>query len=128
MRMTEKNRESSDPYYDIVEDYDLIASSMMSQYGIRMYDESFKEMSWMEFRALIEGLGPDTPLGRIVSIRAEEDKDVLKHFSKEQKRIRNDWLRRKAKAKSKEELADVVESLKQAFIHMAGGLPNGPEC
>ncbi len=52
-------------------------------------------MSWSEFCTLLSGLSPDTPLGRIVSIRAEKDPKVLKNFTKEQQKIRNDWQRRK---------------------------------
>lgn len=52
-------------------------------------------MSWQEFCTLLSGLLPDTPLGKIVSIRAEKDPKVLKNFTKEQKKIRNDWQRRK---------------------------------
>lgn len=35
-------------------------------------------MSWDEFRDLLSGLSPDTALGRMVAIRAEEDKEILK--------------------------------------------------
>ncbi len=52
-------------------------------------------MSWHEFCTLLSGLLPDTPLGKIVSIRAEKDPKVLKNFTKEQKKIRNDWQRHK---------------------------------
>lgn len=52
-------------------------------------------MSWSEFCTLLSGLLPDTPLGKIVSVRAEKDPKVLKNFTKEQKKIRNDWQRRK---------------------------------
>lgn len=52
-------------------------------------------MSWQEFCTLLSGLLPDTPLGKIVSIRAEKDPKILKNFTKEQKKIRNDWQRRK---------------------------------
>lgn len=38
---------------------------------------------------------PETPLGRIVGIRAEKDPKVIKEFSKEQKKIRNDWILRR---------------------------------
>jgi hypothetical protein len=51
-------------------------------------------MSWAEFCSLLSGIMPETPLGQIVSIRAEEDKDRLKTFSKEQHQIRNDWRNR----------------------------------
>lgn len=54
-------------------------------------------MSWDEFTSLLSGLKPDTPLGNIVSIRSETNKDILKSFTPEQKKIRNDWQRRKAK-------------------------------
>ena len=52
-------------------------------------------MSWDEFCSLLSGLKPDTPLGNIVSIRSEKDKNILKHFTPEQKKIRSDWRRRK---------------------------------
>ena len=78
-------------------------------------------MKWDEFKELLIGLGPETPLGRIVSIRAEEDEDILKYFSKEQHRIRNEWRTRKAKEMSQEDVDQVLEQLKNAFISMAGG-------
>lgn len=42
-------------------------------------------MTWSEFATLLSGLMPDTPLGQIISIRAEKDKEVIKRFTKEQK-------------------------------------------
>lgn len=92
-----------------------------------MYTKEFKEMKWVEFRALLAGLGADTPLGQIISIRSEEDKDVLKQFTDRQKQIRNQWRNRKAKEVSEGELETVLEKLKQTFIDMAGGLPNEGE-
>lgn len=81
-------------------------------------------MKWSEFRDLLVGLGPDTALGRIVSIRSEEDKEVLKHFTKEQKRIRNEWRARRAKQIKQEDMNDILEGFKKAFISMAGGVKN----
>lgn len=51
-------------------------------------------MTWSEFQALLSGVMPKTPLGQIVSIRSEEDKDILKHFTKDQHDIRNSWRNR----------------------------------
>ena len=48
-------------------------------------------MSWSEFCSLLSGIMPKTPLGQIVSIRAEEDKDILKNFTEDQHKIRNEW-------------------------------------
>lgn len=76
-------------------------------------------MPWSEFKALLSGIGPDTPLGRIVAIRSETDPDVLKHFSKEQKRIHAEWRKKKAGAISEEELYKALEGFKKAFISMA---------
>lgn len=76
-------------------------------------------MSFDEFKDLLSGLGPDTPLGRVVSIRAEDDKEVLKHFSKDQHRIRNEWRRKAAKSVTKVEMDDFLEQMKKAFISMA---------
>lgn len=53
-------------------------------------------MTWDEFSSLLRGLGADSPLVRIVRIRSERDREVLKHFTKDQHKIRNDWLRHRA--------------------------------
>ena len=81
-------------------------------------------MSWDEFKDLLVGIGPDTALGRIVSIRAEDDKDTLKRFSKEQHRIRNKWRQRKAKAVTQEQMNEVLNGFKDTFLAMAGGVTN----
>ncbi len=70
----------------------MIEASFATQYGIRLRQE--EEMSWSEFCSLLAGIMPKTPLGQIVSIRAEEDKDMLKNFTEDQHQIRNDWRNR----------------------------------
>ena len=112
--------ESSDPYYDLLDDFELVVASFQTQYGIRLSRE-LKEMKWNEFCMLLSGLQPETPLGRIVSIRAEDDKDILQHFSKEQKRIRSEWRNRKAKEVSVDDREAFLEQMKHVFIRMAGG-------
>lgn len=79
-------------------------------------------MKWDEFRDLLVGLGPDTPLGRIVAIRSEEDKEILKRFTAEQQRVRSAWRRRKAKEMTREQMEVVLEQLKDSFIRMAEGV------
>lgn len=78
-------------------------------------------MKWEEFQALLVGISPDTALGRIVAIRSEDDEDILKHFTKEQHRIRNEWRSRSAASITKEQMEHALEEFKQAFISMAGG-------
>lgn len=96
----------------------MIISSFQTQYGIRLSRE-LPGMKWDEFRDLLVGIGPETPLGRVVAIRAEDDREVLKQFSQEQHRIRNEWRNRQVKNMSRRKVDDEMESLKSAFIGMA---------
>lgn len=82
-------------WFDLYEDWDLIESSFATQYGIRLRAED--EMSWGEFIALLGGLMAKTPLGQIISIRSENDKEVLKNFTPSQREIRNKWRNRYVK-------------------------------
>jgi hypothetical protein len=76
-------------WYDLFIDWDLIEASFAQQYGIRL---TTTDLSYAEFSRLLSGLLPDTPLGKVVGIRAETDKNMLKNFSKDQKRIRSEWM------------------------------------
>ena len=105
-------------------------SSFLSQYGLRIRTKEFETVSWDEFRALLAGLSPETALGRIVAIRSETDKNVIKHFSKEQMRIYNEWRDSSAKKITAENymvdigisipgfLLPIVKQLKTTVEHM----------
>ena len=71
------------------DDWELVEASFATQYGIRL-DREY-DMSWTEYASLLSGLLTETPLGQIVSIRAENDKDRLKNFNRDQHAIRNAW-------------------------------------
>lgn len=118
MTQTVKSRESREPYYDLNDDWDLIVASFQSQYGIRLSRE-LSGMSWREFSYLINGLSGDSPLGHIVSIRAENDPEVLKSFTADQKSIRNEYRRKMAMQKSEKDVDSALENIKQAFIGLA---------
>ncbi|MBC5668526.1 hypothetical protein H8S00_11140 [Eubacterium sp. BX4] len=102
----------------MIDDFDLIVASFTAQYGLRVSD--IKKMRWSEFRSLLVGIGPDTVLGRIVSIRSEEDRDVLKNFTKDQMRIRNEWRLRHTRTMSKKGAKKAIEGMERAFLRMAG--------
>lgn len=78
-------------------------------------------MTWDEFCTLLAGIMPETPLGQIVSVRSENDREKLKNFSPEQHRIRNEWRTRDLKKAqwTEEEAAKAVQEfqniIKQAF-------------
>lgn len=76
-------------------------------------------MKWDEFCDLLSGLSPESPLGRIAQIRLENDKDILKHFTSAQHKIRSEWRSKRAKAMTSDELNSALEMFKQAFVDMA---------
>lgn len=78
-------------------------------------------MRWEEFRDLLAGLSADTALGRVVAIRAEDDPEVLKRFTPQQRAMRAAWHNRMAHQRSAEDTAQFIATLQQAFARMAGG-------
>jgi hypothetical protein len=83
-------------------------------------------MSWGEFTTLLAGIMPKTPLGQIVSIRSEEDENMLKNFNEEQHKIRNEWRNRISQdiknevgnmtdEEKKEKENEVMEMFKKVF-------------
>ncbi|MCR0146352.1 Gp15 family bacteriophage protein [[Clostridium] innocuum] len=88
-------------------------SSFAMQYPAKdLYDD---KMDWIEFTTLLAGIMPDTPLGNIISIRAEDDADTLEHFSEEQHRIRDEWrdkqTQRMIESMNKEEVMKEVYAM-----------------
>ena len=99
-------------WYDFYDDWDLIESSIAQQYGIRIRNE-LNTITWSEVKMLVSGLLSETPLGRIIQIRSENNKEQLKHFTPEMHKIRNEWRNRMAKDKLKDE-----ETLNKTFDNM----------
>lgn len=105
-------QKSSPSWYDFYDDWDLIEASVAQQYGIRLRNE-IETISWSEVKMLISGLLPDTPLGKVIQIRSESNKEMLKLYTPEMNKIRNDWRNRMAKDKLKDQKA-----LDQTFDNM----------
>lgn len=72
-------------------------------------------MSWGEFCTLLAGIMPKTPLGEVVNIRSEENKDILKNFTPEQHRIRNEWRNRQVEVMTDEEKEEKIKELQEIF-------------
>lgn len=89
------------------------------QYKIRLREES--DMTFSEFSTLLSGIMQETPLGKVVEIRSEEDKDMLKNFNSEQHRIRNEWRNRYnpvlelTEEEKQEQIAEIQEMFKNMF-------------
>ena len=96
----------------------MIVSSFRKQYGIRLTRDN---LPWGEFVMLLEGIMPDTPLGQIVGIRAENDPEIIKCFNAEQRRIRDEWNSRRAERMSDDEYDRAMADFSAFFRGMAGG-------
>ena len=99
----------------------MIVSSFLTQYGLRIRTREFETVSWDEFRSLLAGLSPDSPLGRMVAIRSETDKEVIKHFTADQKRIYDDWRDRKAADMTEEAYNTAMDKLERFMADCFGG-------
>lgn len=66
-------------------------------------------MTWQRFCVLLSGLDEQTPLGKIVLIRSETDRDVIDNFTTSQRAIYNDWKRRQAEKQAQSRPQDVPE-------------------
>ena len=103
-------------YYDLYDDWDLIEASIAQQYGVRLRKE-INTIKWSEVRVMIAGLTSETPLGKIISIRTETDPDIIKNFSPDMRRIRNEWVNKLAQERLKD-----TESLDRDFKAMEDAL------
>lgn len=112
------NTSTYDPGYDLFDDWDLVASSLKTQYEYSIRKE-IDSLDWGELISDIAGLKGDTPLGNIVRIRKEKDPEVLKKFTPEEIKIRNEWLTKSASQISEENYEQAMESIKNMFKTMA---------
>lgn len=61
--------------YSFKQDAEAIFASFYEQYGINLIREQGK-LHWDEFKALFQGLGPNTYFQRIIDIRTKDTKDL----------------------------------------------------
>lgn len=114
-----KNQSNNETWYDLEDDWELVASSLKTQYGYSIRKE-INNLSWAELCSDISGLMGETPLGNIVQIRSEDDKERLKNFTQEQKSIRWEYRNKMAQKMDKEEFKKVIAEFQKMFKEMAG--------
>ena len=105
---------ADDVFYDLVFDRALIEASFAAQYGLRLVKE---DMAFGEFCRLLGGLMADTPLGRVVAVRAEKNPERIRNFGESEHRLRREWrgfLRSVAVRDECDELGD-IERLKRSL-------------
>ena len=113
-----QNTSDYDPGYDLFDDWDLIASSLKTQYGYSIRKE-IDDLSWGELISDIEGLNSETPLGNVIRIRKEKDREVLKKFTPEELKIRNEWRNKSASQINPENYEHAMENIKNMFKSIA---------
>jgi len=87
---------------------------------LRIRTKEFETVTWDEFRSLLAGISPETALGRVVAIRSETDKDVIKHFTKDQRRIYDEWRTRQTEEMPQQTFEKEMANLEQMFAAMCG--------
>lgn len=58
--------------------------------------------------------------GRVVSIRSEKEKDIIKHFTKDQLYIYERWRNREAKEMNQDTFKKEMDGLEEMFAAMCG--------
>lgn len=99
----------------------LIEQSIAKQYGILPSAQG--ELTWAEWAKLVSGLMDDTPLGRVVAVRSETDREVIRRMNPWQRRIRAEWAARQAEElarQPREETEKAMRALEMALARMFG--------
>lgn len=101
----------------------LIEQSIATQYGV--LPAAQEDLSWQDWSKLVAGLMDNTPLGRVVAVRSEQNKDVIKNFSPWQQKIHAEWKSHQAKQmlerKSEKELRAEMQQLEKMLAQAFGG-------
>lgn len=84
-----KKSNPADDFYDLDFDAVLIEQSIAKQYHILPSEQG--NLSYSDWSKLVSGLMNDTPLGKVIEIRMEDDPEILKNMNVDQRRIRSEW-------------------------------------
>lgn len=104
--------------YDVQFDQKLISQSLTAQYGILPYTQ--ENLPYRDWCSLVEGLSSDSPLGKVIAIRAETNHQQINQMTAAQKQIRQEWSRflSKTTAGSEQDKKKQMEQLQQALKMM----------
>ena len=117
----EKRNGAESEVYDLNFDAVLIEQSIATQYGILPAAQG--DLPYPEWAKLVGGLMDDTPLGRVVAVRAEQDPQIIAKMGPWQKRIRSEWQRFLAGKAQKQDPAALRRQMRdlEAMIARAFG-------
>lgn len=105
--------------YDWEFDSELIEQSITAQYGILPYAQGC--IRYKDWAMLVAGLSTQTPLGQTVAVRMEQDKEIIRRFSPQQKKVRAEWQNfLAARAFGSDDAKKNLQNLQMAFKQMYG--------
>lgn len=84
-------------------------------------------MEWQEFADLLAGLNEQTPLVKVAQIRTETDREALKGFTPEQRRMNAEWKKARALSRKKQETDGFLQTIEQTLSRLFGS-DHGDEC
>ena len=116
-----RKRPRNDEWYDIDYDARLIEQSIAKQYGL--LPAAQEELPWAEWSVLVGGLMNDTPLGRVVAVRSENDVGVSRRMTAHQRQLRSEWQRFCARRELARDLAGIRQ--RQAALERSMALAFG---
>ena len=96
----------------------LIEQSIAKQYGVLPSDQ--ENLRYADWAKMVGGLMDDTPLGRVVAIRAETDPEMIRKMTSDQRGIRSEWAAFRARSATKEVKQEQIKQLQAMIAGMFG--------
>ena len=111
----QKKTSKSEVVMDIKQDFEYIYSSFKKDYGIDLLDE-FDKLSWLKFKALLNGLSKDTKMSEVIKIRTTE----IPKPTKDNAKYRQNLIEQKNYYALESKKEDFQEGLKGLFDILSG--------
>lgn len=79
-----------------------------------------EDISVSEYRKLLVGIMGDTPLGEVVRIRSETDRETIERMTVQEKKIRSEWQKFKASRNQTPQITISLEQFQRMMKSLAG--------
>lgn len=79
-----------------------------------------EDISVSEYRKLLVGIMGNTPLGEVVRIRAETDRETIEQMTVQEKKIRSEWQKFRTSQNQTPQITISLEQFQQMMKSLAG--------
>jgi len=111
----EKKSTKNEKVMDIKKDFEYIYSSFMKDYRIDLLEE-FEKLSWLKFKALLNGLSKDTKMSEVIKIRTTK----IPAQTKDNAEYRKNLIEQKNYYALEQQQENFEEGLKGLFDILSG--------